>query len=187
LVGAAGQLVLDLAGVRFVDAEPDVSATAVGQPNGHDGLAQRSRVTGVTVTFNAVVSLPADPAAAFRLTRTGPGGPTGHVALAVDLAASTAMQTVARLTLSGALTEFGSLIDGRYRLTVVAAQAAGFGQPLDGDANGVAGGDYRQIGDPYRPLLYFVAAVQWMDKHSPQDDELRRFRAEAAELLGIKD
>lgn len=29
-------------------------------------------------------------------------------------------------------------------------------------------------------------AVQWMENHRPNDEELRRFRAEAAELLGIK-
>jgi tetratricopeptide (TPR) repeat protein len=46
---------------------------------------------------------------------------------------------------------------------------------------------HRQLGDPYRALQYYVAAVQWMDKHGPPNDELRRFRAEAAELLGIKE
>ena len=34
---------------------------------------------------------------------------------------------------------------------------------------------------------WYDQAVQWMDKNKPQDEELRRFRAEAAELLGIKD
>jgi len=33
----------------------------------------------------------------------------------------------------------------------------------------------------------FAKAVAWMDKHQPQDQDLRRFRAEAAELLGIKE
>jgi tetratricopeptide (TPR) repeat protein len=30
-------------------------------------------------------------------------------------------------------------------------------------------------------------AVQWMDKHQPKDEQLRRFRTEAAELLGVKE
>ena len=30
-------------------------------------------------------------------------------------------------------------------------------------------------------------AVEWMEKNKPDDDELRRFRAEAAELLGVKE
>jgi serine/threonine protein kinase len=33
----------------------------------------------------------------------------------------------------------------------------------------------------------FQETVRWMDKNRPRDVELRRFRAEAAELLGIKD
>jgi hypothetical protein len=28
--------------------------------------------------------------------------------------------------------------------------------------------------------------VQWMDKNQPRNEELARFRAEAAELLGMK-
>ena len=79
---------------------------------------------------------------AFRLTRLGPGGSPQDVTLAVDLSASTATQTIARLTFGGALTEFGSLADGLYRLTVLSAKVSGSGQPLDGDANGTAGGDF---------------------------------------------
>jgi hypothetical protein len=30
-------------------------------------------------------------------------------------------------------------------------------------------------------------AVAWMEKHKPDDEELKRFRAEAEELLGITD
>jgi hypothetical protein len=33
---------------------------------------------------------------------------------------------------------------------------------------------------------WYDQAVAWMDKHQPQNEELRRFRAEAAELLGIE-
>jgi hypothetical protein len=77
-----------------------------------DGSAQRSRVASLTVIFSTVVTLPANPAQAFRLARTGPGTPAGEVTLAVDLTGSTATQTVARLTFSGALTESGSLTDG---------------------------------------------------------------------------
>ena len=32
----------------------------------------------------------------------------------------------------------------------------------------------------------FHQAVLWMDKNQPQDAELRRFRAEAAALLGLE-
>jgi tetratricopeptide (TPR) repeat protein len=33
---------------------------------------------------------------------------------------------------------------------------------------------------------WYDRAVQWMEKNAPQNEELRRFRAEAEELLGIK-
>jgi hypothetical protein len=79
---------------------------------------------------------------AFRVTRLNPDGSTADVTVAVDLSGSTSAQTIARLTFSGGLTEFGSLVDGNYRLTILASQVSGNGQPLDGDANGVAGGDF---------------------------------------------
>jgi hypothetical protein len=106
------------------------------------GAASRSRVTDVRVYFSYSVSLPAAPADAFRLTRIGPGGPTGDVTLAVDLSGSTPTQTVARLSFSGPLTEFGSLIDGNYTLTVLGSQVTGEGGlRLDGNGDGSAGGD----------------------------------------------
>lgn len=119
----------------------------------NDGSPQRSIVTNLTVAFSTLVTLPANLASAFRLTRTGPGGPVGDVALAVDLSGSTALQTVVRLTFSGPLTQFGSLIDGNYTLTVLGSQVSGSaGALLDGDADGTPGGDsvtalFRLFGD----------------------------------------
>src|SRR5262249_53922076 len=64
-----------------------------------------------------------------QLTRTGPGGSLGNVALSVDLSGSTAAQTVAKLTFSGPLTEgptgAPSLVDGNYTLTVFSSQING--------------------------------------------------------------
>jgi hypothetical protein len=34
---------------------------------------------------------------------------------------------------------------------------------------------------------YYGQAVEWMEKNQPRNDELRRFRDEAAELLGKQD
>jgi hypothetical protein len=107
----------------------------------NDGSPQRSRVTQLTVAFPGQVTLPANPAAAFRLTRLGPGGPVGDVTLAVDLSGSTATQTIARLTFSGALTEFGSLSDGNFTLTILGSQVMFNGAPLDGDGDGTPRGD----------------------------------------------
>jgi hypothetical protein len=116
------------------------------------GAAQRSRVTDIKVTFNQLVTFAGSPSAAFRVTRDGPGGQTGDVTLAVDLSASTATQTIARLSFSGGLTEFGSLIDGNYSLTVISSQVSAGGVALDGDLDGTPGGDltmtfFRLYGD----------------------------------------
>jgi len=118
-----------------------------------DGSPQRSRVRSLTVTFTESVNLPANPADAFVLTRTGPGTPTGTVDLTVDTSTSTATQTVAKLTFSGTLTDFTSLRDGQYTLSVIAAQVTdGGGQPIDGDGDGLPGGNgaatlHRLFGD----------------------------------------
>ncbi|MBX7102826.1 MAG: hypothetical protein K1X57_02015 [Gemmataceae bacterium] len=79
------------------------------------GAAQRSRVGSVTLTFSERVTLGRD---AIRVTRTGPGGLTGSVPVTIDTSASTATQTIARLTFGGGFVSGGSLIDGRYSLNV---------------------------------------------------------------------
>jgi hypothetical protein len=127
-------------GVGSIIDNNDPLQVASAKVNG--GAAQRSRVTDITVAFTGLATLPANPADAFRLSRHNPDGSTSVVTLAVDPSASTATQTVARLTFSGSLTEFGSLADGRYRLTILASQVSVNGQPLDGDANGTPGGDF---------------------------------------------
>jgi serine/threonine protein kinase/tetratricopeptide (TPR) repeat protein len=42
------------------------------------------------------------------------------------------------------------------------------------------------LGDKDEARKWYSQGVQWLEKHEPRNDELRRFRAEAAELLGIK-
>jgi serine/threonine protein kinase/tetratricopeptide (TPR) repeat protein len=42
-----------------------------------------------------------------------------------------------------------------------------------------------QLGDKDRARRYYRQAVDWMDNNRPKDEELVRFRAEAATLLGI--
>jgi tetratricopeptide (TPR) repeat protein len=44
-----------------------------------------------------------------------------------------------------------------------------------------------QLGGQSEARKWYDQAVQWMEKNRPKDDELRRFRAEAEELLQIKD
>src|SRR5205823_3087568 len=44
---------------------------------------------------------------------------------------------------------------------------------------------HRQLGDQPQARRWYDKAVAGMEKHQPNDDELRRFRAEAAERLGL--
>jgi hypothetical protein len=122
------------------------AVSSVGVNAGQANILQRSAVTSITVTFDRLVGFVGPAAAAFRLSRVGPGAPIGDVTLTVDLTGSTATQTIARLIFSGALTEgfanAPSLIDGNYTLTVLSSQVTG----------GLAGGDnvsslFRYYGD----------------------------------------
>jgi len=44
-----------------------------------------------------------------------------------------------------------------------------------------------RLGHKDQARTWYDRAVQWMDNHNPKDDDLRRYRAEAATLLGVKD
>jgi Tfp pilus assembly protein PilF len=44
-----------------------------------------------------------------------------------------------------------------------------------------------QLGEKDKAREWYDRAVQWMDNNQPTNEELRRFRVEAAELLGVKD
>ncbi len=148
---AAGNYRVHVSGVGGSNGEYTLAAsissaappTISGTPVVDDGNPQRSRVRSLTVTFSTVVTLPAIPADAFQVARTGPGGTLGNALLAVDTSASTPTQTIATLTFSGFFTEGTSLIDGRYTMSVFSSQVTdSFGQALDGDGNGSAGPDY---------------------------------------------
>jgi hypothetical protein len=116
-------------GALEVQPASQASVQGVAVNAGQANTTQRSIVTNVTVTFDRLVTFVGAMSAAFKLTRTGPGNPTSDVTVTVDLSGSTATQTVAKLTFSGALTEGSavtpSLIDGNYTLTVISAQITG--------------------------------------------------------------
>src|SRR5262249_35760895 len=82
-------------------------------------------------------SLPANPADAFQLKRQSDNALVGLSAVVNNSAT-----TVVILTFNGALSEFGSLADGRYTLTALAsAVASAFGN-LDGNQDGIGGDDF---------------------------------------------
>ena len=113
----------------------------------NDGHAQRSMVTSLTVVFSSLVSV---DKGAFELRRHGANkGVDLKVALSTD-----GGQTVARLTFkNGRDVTAASLRDGTYRLIIRADKIKdASGQLLDGDEDGLAGGNYvdeffRRFGD----------------------------------------
>ncbi|MFO0810850.1 MAG: hypothetical protein U0746_19655 [Gemmataceae bacterium] len=105
------------------------------------GAFQRSRVTSVTIQFSVPVTFAGATAAAFRLSRIG-GGVVGGFTAAASVVGGATVVTLSNFT--GAETVGGSLADGRYTITVLASQvtATAGGQQLDGNDDGIAGGDY---------------------------------------------
>jgi hypothetical protein len=102
----------------------------------NDGSAQRSVVTGITVTFSSIVTL--DPGA-FELVRQEGG------TFALNIAESVVDgHSVDTLTFSGADILGGSLPDGHYTLTILGnlVHDSSTGQALDGAGTGVAGSDH---------------------------------------------
>ena len=97
-----------------------------------DGSGQRSSIRYLTLTFNTLVNI-----ATGGVTLTGP---SGNVALAFDYSASTATQTVARMTFSGAgVTPIG-LVNGHYTLTLISTSITNLnGVNYDGNGDGTPG------------------------------------------------
>jgi hypothetical protein len=140
---SAGTTVSDVATLTVV-APVTVTSVTVG-----DGTAQRSEVRSITVTFSGAVSFGGgNAAAAFQLQHLTDGN---DVALSPVTSTNGSGQTVVTLTFSGDETDSISgqnggqlsLADGLYALTITGSQVADVnGAALDGDADGVAGGDF---------------------------------------------
>ncbi|XZE52845.1 S8 family serine peptidase [Planctomycetaceae bacterium SH139] len=102
-----------------------------------DGTAQRSRVEQVVVTFETEVTI---EEGAFEVAQRGPSG--GSVDVSFTTTVNGSGQTVASLIFSGTRTTNGRLNDGNYELQIVASKITdSAGNFLDGDGDGVAGGD----------------------------------------------
>jgi arylsulfate sulfotransferase len=99
----------------------------------NDGLAQRSMVNRVTVTFGGAAVL--DPGAIELRRQDGLVGAQVSISLLGG-------KTVAVLTFAGPEFVGGSLADGQYTLTVLADHVHDrWGRELDGDGDGTAGGN----------------------------------------------
>ena len=110
----------------------EVSAMKVG-----DGTAQRSRIDKLSITFDRLVDFDSE---AFQLERLGENG--GLVQVAVS-ASSLLNLVFAELTFSGEHVDSeGYLRDGRYRLTIDGSKVRDGNDLLDGNRDGIAGGNY---------------------------------------------
>jgi subtilisin-like proprotein convertase family protein len=126
---------LGVAGVNFGQTQtPPVKVDSV-VING--GQVQRSRVTQVVVNFDQVVVLPINPADAFQIRRV-----SDSALVALTASVNNTTFTSVTLTFNGALSEFGSLADGRYTLTIFAASVSNAAGQLDGNGDGIAGDNF---------------------------------------------
>lgn len=106
-------------------------------------LPQRSRVTSLTVTFSTQVVFAGNVADAFTVSRIGGAAVGGFTAAAAEV---NGLTVVTLSGFAGAETDFGSLVDGRYTVTVRASQVSANGQALDGNGDGIGGDDYTLAG-----------------------------------------
>jgi hypothetical protein len=129
---------------------PSVTNVQVG-----DGTAQRSMVSQLRVNFDQVISYAGAPATAYTLQKIVGGSPAGTVGFSVSTV-TVGTHSEATITFTSDTT-FGSLNDGRYRLTVLANQIRVGSSPMVadsvtnfhrmfGDANGDAQVDISDFG-----------------------------------------
>jgi hypothetical protein len=124
----------------------------------NDGSAQRSEVQSIAVTFSGKVNFAfGDSAAslAFQLLHVQTGG---YVSLNTAVSVDAQGRTVVTLTFSGTETDpvsalnggAASLADGRYQLNIDATMINDTnGNALDGNGDGVAGGNYSSPADTF--------------------------------------
>jgi hypothetical protein len=132
----AGQIVfrVSLADGRTALVRADPDPVAVESVVLNDGSAQRSMVNSITVTFSGAAVL--DPEA-IELRKQD--GSLVDARVSVSVADG---KTVAVLTFAGAEFIGGSLADGQYVLTIRSDRVHDrWGRELDGDGDGVSGGD----------------------------------------------
>jgi hypothetical protein len=104
----------------------------------NDGAIQRSMVRNLSIRFSRPMQFPNGVASAIVIT-----GASGAVPIDIDLSGSTPSQTIALIRFPNGSGGFGSIADGNYQLSIYAANCLDDdNQQLDGDSNGVAGGDY---------------------------------------------
>lgn len=130
--GAAGTYRMEV-GHAPVNGPAQVLSTTVNV-----GAVQRSNVKELGLVFSRPMFFPSGVAAAFAVTNA-----MGAIPIDIDLSGTTPSQTVATIRFPNGAGGFGSVPDGVYQLMIFSAYCLDdTGQPLDGDNNGVAGGNF---------------------------------------------
>jgi hypothetical protein len=119
-----------------------------------NGTAQRSVIRSILVTFSENVNYPSGASAAFQLARlvsSASPGPTGNAPITVAAGSNTATITFPDSTFApqasvGAATQGGSIIDGKYQLTIFASKVTGVGGQLNGGTDNTTN-FFRLFGD----------------------------------------
>ena len=103
------------------------------------GEDQRSSVFQVSVFFDALVNIDVSDGSPFRIVNveTGDAVVTDFV---VRETSTTSIDLTFPIGVDGG--SHGSLPDGKYRLVIDSASIRGHGQALDGDGDGIGGGDF---------------------------------------------
>src|SRR5262249_744859 len=126
------------------------------------------------------VTLPAMPETAFQLKQQGSGSLVGLTATVTNNGGKSQVT----LTFNGALSDFGSLQDGRYDLTVFASKVSNANGSLDGDCNGTGGDDFVLLTTP-APTLPPVGIFRFFgDKDGDGDTDATNFLAFRNVFLG---
>jgi hypothetical protein len=108
-----------------------------GTGNKFNYVQNHSRVTHIEVTFTDPVTLPASLADAFVLTRVSPDSSSVTIS-----SAEVTGGTHVKFTFSNNTEGGGSLVNGVYKLQIVASKVTLFGVPLASDGTGVPGDDF---------------------------------------------
>ena len=116
-------------------APPTVTQVVV---NGGD--MQRSSLKTLTVIFDRVVNVDQASGDPFQFINTGTNQPVTEIPVISD----DGVRTTVEFTFApgASVADWGSLLDGNYRLTINSALVTSFGAALDGDGNGTTGGNY---------------------------------------------
>ncbi|MBX7105248.1 MAG: hypothetical protein K1X57_14290 [Gemmataceae bacterium] len=134
--------------VRIGSLTTGFAAPRVANVIVNDGAIQRSNVTKLTVEFDQRVQTLVAPASLAQLVSQKTGD-------TITLSGSVATTDVTRITFTfaGPATSFGSLLDGRYTLTIPATGIRNGTQSLDGNGDGTGGDNYVLVGSPANGLF----------------------------------